>query len=163
MFGLSKKEKARKALQRGTEAVLRDGLVQIQRAEVFGLNEQAAAWLYSETLTHQIYVLTLIANNRLSKRFAWATHEFVVRAINEAITDFEVQQGSTPGSISSFIFRGCAHIDDLTPKERGEGEHFRRSARKISELDPSGDEAQLIEWLGSVARNYFDVALKMFD
>ncbi len=162
MFGLSIKERAREALLRGTKAVLIGGFFHVQHAEEFGLNEQASAWLYTEALAHQIYVFTVISNNTLAKQYGWATPEFVLKAINEAITDYETQEGSPPGSISSFVFRRCAEMDSLSPQERVAGEHFRRSARKIMELDPMADEERIVERLDAVAREYFDVALRMF-
>lgn len=162
MFGLSMKERAKEALHRGTKAVLIGGFFHVQHAEEFGLNEQASAWLYTEALAHQIYVLIVISNNTLAKRYGWATPEFAVKAITEAITNFETQEGSTPGSISSFVFRRCAEMDSLSPQERVDGEHFRQSARKIKALDPKTDEERIVERLDAVAREYFDVAVKMF-
>jgi len=105
----------------------------------------------------------LISNNTLAKRYRWATPEFRIKAINEAITDYEIEEGSTPGSISSFIFRRCAEMDSLSSQERLDGEHFRQSARKIKELDPKADEERIIERLEAVSREYFDAAVKMFE
>jgi len=157
------KERAKEALHRGTKAVLIGGFFHVQHAGEFGLNEQASAWLYTEALAHQIDVLIVISNNTLAKRYRWATPEFAVKTINEAITDYEIQEGFTPGSISSFVFRRCAEMDSLSPQERVNGQHFCQSARKIKEFDPGADEELIVKKLGAVAREYFAIAVKMFE
>lgn len=162
MFGLSKKERATEALQRGTKAILIGGFFHVQHAEKYGLNEQASAWLYTEALAHQVYVLIVIFNNTLAKKYGWATLQFAMKAINEAITDYEIQEGSTPGSVSSFIFRRCAEMDTLTPQERVAGEHFRQSARKVFEYDSRADQEAIAERLSAVSKEYFEIAVKMF-
>jgi hypothetical protein len=162
MFGLSKKERAVEALQRGTKAVLIGGFFHVQDAEKYGLNKQASAWLYTEAIAHQIYALIVIFNNTLEKKHVWANTEFVLKAINNAITDWELQEGLTPGSVSSFIFRRCTEMDALTGQERIHGEHFRQSARKVAEFDPRADQESIANRLSSVAREYFDNAVKMF-
>lgn len=162
MFGLSKKERAIEALQRGTKAAMIGGFFHVQHTEEYGLNEQASAWLYTEALAHQIYVLIVIFNNTLAKEHAWATTEFAIKAINNAITDWELQEGSTPGSVSSFIFRRCAEMDSLSAQERVDGKHFWQSARKISDFDPRANQESIANRLDRVAREYFDSAVKMF-
>jgi hypothetical protein len=162
MFGLSKKERATEALQRGTKAILIGGFFHVQHAEQYGLNEQASAWLYTEALAHQVYILIVIFNNTLAKQYGWATHQFAMKAINEAIADYEIQEGSTPGSLSSFIFRRCAEMDALTPQERVAGKHFRQSAQKVFEYDSRADQEAIAERLSAVSGEYFENAVKMF-
>ncbi len=162
MFGLSKKEQATEALQRGTKAILIGGFFHVQHAEEYGLNEQASAWLYTEALAHQIYVLIVIFNNTLAKEYSWATPQFAMKAINEAITEYEIQEDSTPGSVSSFIFRRCAEMDTLSPQKRVDGEHFRQSAWKVAEFDSRADQDAIAGRLSAVAMEYFDGAVKMF-
>ena len=162
MFGLSKKERAKEALQRGTKAVLIGGFFHVQHAEEYGLNEQASAWFYTEALAHQIYILIVIFHNTFGKKYGWATSEFAVKAINETLTDYEIKEGLTPGSVSSFIFRRCAEMDALSSQDRVDGEHFRQSACKVAELDSRADQESIANKLSSVAMEYFDNAVKMF-
>ncbi len=162
MFGLSKKEQASEKLQCGTKSILKSGFFSAQYAEDYGLNEQASAWLYTEALAHQIYVLIAIFNNTFGKKYEWATPQFMIKAINEAIVDYEIQEGSTPGSISSFIFRRCAEMDALSPQDRVAGEHFRQSASKVAEFDSQADRAAIADRLSIVAKQYFDNAINMF-
>ena len=97
------------------------------------------------------------------KKYRWASAEFVNKAINEEITDFEFREGVTPGSISSFVFRRCAEMDRLTPQQRADGEQFWQSARKIREIDQGANESEIVEKLASVMQEYFHTAIKMFN
>jgi hypothetical protein len=163
MFGMSMRERAVEALHRGTKAVLIGGYFHIDHSKQFGLNEEASAWLYTEAISQQIYALTVIANNTISKNYRWATPELVIKTINEIITDFEIKERLTPGSISSFVFRRCAEIDQLTPQQRADGEQFWQSARKIRKLDQRANEPEIVEKLASTTQEYFHTALKMFN
>ncbi|MCP4319550.1 MAG: hypothetical protein GY789_27090 [Hyphomicrobiales bacterium] len=162
MFGKSKKERTIEALQRGTKAALSGGFFHVQDAEEYGLDEPASAWLYTEALAHQIYVLIVIFNNTLVKKHSWATTQFAIKAINAAITDYEIQVGSTPGSMSAFIFRRCSEIDALPPQARVDGEHFRQSTRKVAEFDSRADQEKIAHRLESVANEFFNNAINMF-
>lgn len=163
MFGLSKKRRVAEALRRGTKAILIGGFFHVEHAEEFHLSEEASAWLYTEAIAHQTYVLMVTFNNTLAKRYRWATPAFAIKAVSGAMADFEMEQGLVPGGISSFALRRCAEMDALSPEERTSGIHFSQSAAKIAELDPAADQRAIVERLSSVARTYFDNILSMFQ
>ena len=126
MFGLFLKDRAAEALKRGTKAVLIGGFFHVTDAAKFRLNEEASAYLYTEAEAHQIYILTCMFQSTLAKEKSWATSAFAIKAINDAATDYEIEHGISPGSISSYVFRRCAEIDNLSPQER----HDNRSGRE---------------------------------
>lgn len=164
MFGLSTKEKeerAKETLHLATKVVLIGGFFHANQADEFGLNEEASACLYTEVLAHQIYVLIVISNQKLVKRYGWAT-EFAIGEINKAISNHEIREGFIPGSIGSLVFQRCFEMDSLSPQERHNGEHYRQSARKIKEFDSRADEERIVERLATVAREYFDITVKKF-
>lgn len=162
MFGRSKQGRAKEALRRGAKAVLIGGFFHVDHTNEFDLNEEAAAWLYTEALAHQIYMLTAIFHNTLGRKYKWATTEFMFKAISEAITEYELEQGAVPGGIASFVFRRCAEIDSMRPEQRTSGVHFVDSANKVAELDSSADIAAIAERLAMVTKEYFDAAHPMF-
>ena len=163
MFGLSKKERAAEALRRGTKAVLIGGFFHVEHTEEFGLNDEASAWLFTEAIAHQIYVLFVIFNNTLAKKYRWATHDFALKAVSDAMVDFELEGGQPPGVISSITLRRCTEMDALTAAEGASGAHYRQSAAKVAEHDPTANKDAIEERLSSVARRYFENAKPMFQ
>lgn len=163
MIVFTSKGRAKEALQRGTKAILIGGFFHVQHAAEFGLNEQASSWLYTEALAHQIYVLSVIANNKLTQKYKWATPDYVIKCINEAIIEYEIKEGFTPGAISSVAFRRCTDFDSLSRQERIDGEHYWQSAKLVKEVDPKADEEKVAARLESVAWEYFNAAERMFQ
>lgn len=162
MFGLTLKERAEEALKRGTKAVLVGGFFHVNDAERFGLNEDATSYLYTEAQAHQIYALTVIFHQTLAKEKSWATPAFAIKAITGAATEFEIEHGISPGSISFSVFRRCTEIDNLSPQERLDGKHFAQSADRVLDRDPSADRAAVARALEGATHRYFDQALRMF-
>lgn len=162
MFGLSLKDRAAEALKRGTKAALIGGFFHITDVAKFGLNENAAGYLYTEAQAHQIYILTVIFQHTLANEKSWATPAFAIKAINDAATDFELEHSVSPGSISSFVFRRCTEMDNLTPQERVDGRHFSQSAERIIERDPAANKQAIVRALESATRDFFDHAVRMF-
>jgi hypothetical protein len=147
---------------RRVKAILIGGFFHVEHADEFGLNEEAAAWLYAESIAHQIYMLNAIFHNTLGKKYDWATPPFFVKAVSDAMVDFELEQGTVPGGFASFAFRRCAEIDAMSSAERMSGKQFAQSAAKIAEHDPSADQRAIAARLESVSKQYFDAALPMF-
>jgi len=162
MFGLSFKEKTTEALQRGTKAALTGGFFHYTQAQRFGLNDEATSWLYTEALAHQIYMLGLLYKNSTLGKYKWATYEFSIKSITSALTDHEIKEGLTPGSISSFVFKRCYEIDQLTPKERETGEEYSQSAKLIADKDPRANQKNITKALENAVGSYFEQARKMF-
>ena len=162
MFWRSQKDRAAEALHRGIKAILIGGFFHYEHSQQFALNKQASAWLYTEAIAHQVYVLTAIFHNTAGKTYEWATRDFMMKAMSEAMVNFELQQGTVPGGISSFAFRRCAEIDALTPQERTTGKQFEQSAARIAELDPSADTRAIAAKFDEVTSKFFECALPMF-
>jgi len=163
MFGLSFKEKTAEALKRGTNAALTGGFFHYSQAQEFGLNKEATAWLYTQALVHQIYMLGVLYKHSTMGKYKWATADFMVKNIANILTDHEIKQGLTAGTISSFVFMRCSEMDNLTPKERETGEHYLQSAKLIADKDDSVNIENISKRLNSVAYTYFEHARKMFD
>jgi hypothetical protein len=161
MFGLSKKERVGEALRRGTAAVLTGAFFHPAEIEALGLNNEAASWIYTESLAHQIFALGLIYSNSSFSSESWATAEFFNNTVSEAITKHERENSLRPGTINSVIFN---RIDDLSLIYR-EGvayQHLLDSATKATEKDPRANRDQIFEKLKSSTENYFMAASKMF-
>jgi hypothetical protein len=161
IIDLFRKERVRIGLRRATNEAFMGTVSNVRHAAEFGLNEQATAALHIETIAHQIYVLMGIFNNMFTRRYPWATPEFAVRTIDEAIINLEIRKGSAPGFMSYFIFDCIDQIDRLSSPERLKGQHFLQSAHKIAELDTRADSERITGKLDEVVRKYFEVAARI--
>lgn len=157
-----KKKQAGKALKHGIMFILNGETFHARDAEQYGLNDQASSWFYTEALVHQIYALLLIFNGTLGKKYDWAIPRFAWQHINEAISEFEFEEGATPGSMTSFIFRRCKETDELTGQERRDGEQFHQSALMVAEYDSSANQEVIANTLRSTSEQYFNNFLRIF-
>jgi len=162
VFGLSFKEKTAEAIQRGTKAALSGGFFHHTQAQKFNLNDEATAWLYTQALVHQIYMLGVLYKHSTMGKYKWATPDFLTKNIDSALTEHEIIEGLTPGTRRSFIFKRCIEMDNLTPKERETGQHYHHSAKLVAEKDSNANEASIARTLEGVVDSYFQQARKMF-
>ena len=160
MIELTMQERATEAVRQGVLASLTGAYFHVSEADKFGLNNEATTWLYSEALAHQIYMLSMIANQTVSSA-PWATGDYFMSALREAMELDARKMKMTTGTYS-YIFNRCRTFDSLGLEQRVAGEHFRLSARAVAEKDSKADVRAIEEALRTATEKYADAALKMF-
>lgn len=162
MFGLGKRERCAEALRRGTTAALIGGFLHHSQIEELGLNKEASAWIYTESIVHQLFALGIIYSNCSISDQPWATAKFFNDAVSDALTQHERSNQLSPGTMTSFIFK---RIDDFAQIDRpflAAGQHFLDTATKASAKDPNTDKKQICILLRSATEAYFQAANRMF-
>ena len=139
MFGLSLRERAAEALRRGSRAALTGGIFHYTDVDRFHLNKDASSYLYTEAIAHQIYALGLVFGQTFVGKENWATLEFFFTSVAKGISEHEQKESLQPGSISSFVFKRFAEMEELSPDNRRNGEHFNQSIALVKHKDPSAD------------------------
>ncbi len=162
MFGFSLRERAAEALRRGARAAMTGGFFHHSEVDGFGLNKEASSFLYTEALSHQIYALGLIFGETLVGKEKWATPEFFFESVGKGIAEHEKEQSLMPGSVSSFVFKRFMEIENLTPQERNNGEHFNQSTCLIKGKDISANSDDIVKALMTATEQYYSKAKKMF-
>jgi hypothetical protein len=127
----------------------------------FSLNETASSWLYTESIVHFAYVLSMLFKRAYAEK-PWATPAFFIQHLGLGLSDIEAEDALTPGSLLGFILPRLAEMDSLTGDERQGGEHFRQSAARVCERDSSADEEAVMSALDRATYSYFDDARKQF-
>ncbi|MBK6973813.1 MAG: hypothetical protein IPH26_13020 [Sterolibacteriaceae bacterium] len=115
MFGLGKRERAAEALRRGTAAALTGGFLHHSQIETLGLSKEASAWIYMESIVHQLFALGVIYSNCSISDQPWATAKFFNDTVSDALTQHERNNQLSPGTMTSFIFK---RIDDFARIDR---------------------------------------------
>lgn len=162
MFGLGKRERAAEALRRGTAAALTGGFLHHSQIETLGLSKEASAWIYMESIVHQLFALGVIYSNCSISDQPWATAKFFNDTVSDALTQHERNNQLSPGTMTSFIFK---RIDDFARIDRpflAAGQHFLDTATKASAKDPNTDKKQVCILLRGATEAYFKAASRMF-
>ena len=162
MFGFGKRERTAEALRRGAAAALTGGFLHNSQIEALGLNKEATAWIYTESIVHQLFSLGILYSNCAISNQAWATASFFNDAVTDALTKHEKNNGLSPGSITSFVFK---RIDDFSGIDRSflaAGQHYLDTAIKASERDKNTDKKQVCIILRGATDAYFQAASRMF-
>ena len=161
MFGLSAKERAGEALLRGTRAALSGGFLHLSRVEGLGLNESAGAWVYAESIAHQIYALGLAYTNSIRDERPWADGQFFDDHVASALHSVEKEQGLTTGSFS-FVFTRLKAFQQFSRQELVAGKQFALSANEARNHDSNADVAVIERLLHDATEQYFQASWKMF-
>jgi hypothetical protein len=162
MFGLSKRERTAEAPRRGTVAALIGGFLHPSQVEGLGLNKEATAWIYTDSLVHQLLALNLAYSNSSISNEPWATADFFEERVADAITQHERQKGLSPGTVNSFAFSRLREFSRIERPFLVAGQHFLNTATKSSDRDPRTDKKKVCQLLRTATEAYFQAAIKMF-
>lgn len=162
MFGLTLRERTAEAIRRGAKAAMTGAYFHHSQTPEFGLNEEASAWLYTESIAHLIYTLNLLYAHAPGAREVWATPEFFFKAVAKGLNESEQEQGLAQNSVLSFVVKRVVEMDGLSGAERSSGEHLRQSAALVGKKDASGNGKAIAEALEKASMTFFEDARKMF-
>ena len=127
MFGLSKKERTAEALRLGTLASTTGGFLHPTDIEKLGLNNDAASWLYSESIAHQINALRVACSTAPSGKEFWVTPIFFKMAVHENLTGAARSNGLPPNAYFFALVR-MQLFQEFGLDQVAQGAHYLMSA-----------------------------------
>lgn len=161
MFGFGKKARAAEAIRRGVRASLTGAYFHHSEIDKFGLNESAAAWLYTEAIAHHVYALGCISAAAL-KAEKWATIDYFFESVIDGMKEANQHGGPITGQLAPTILKRFGEFERLSGQDRAKGAHYRSSAELVAKQDSAANLEAITEALrASTARFIFDVR-KMF-
>lgn len=162
MFGLSQKEKAAEALRRGALAAMTGRYFHHSDAAQFGLNDDAAAFLYTDAIAHQVYALGFVARKALNGK-SWATSDFFFMSIGRGIREGEENSGLQKDTMLSVLLKRFEEFEKMPSSEAAQGGRYQDTAERVKSRDPNADKTEICAVLDKATGEYFKDVAQMFD
>ncbi len=156
MFGLSKQERLIDVLVRSTTGVMEGWYYEVGDISELGLNKAATKEFLLEGEVLQIYIMGVAFKNKVGPNNGWATPQFFVKTVSDALSSIEIDKGFPPGAASQYIFSRCSEIDNMSGEERGNNSHLLESAKRIAEHDSSVDVYDIVDVFDAISKFMFD-------
>ncbi len=157
-----KQSKVEEGLRRSTRAVLIGGLFHPDHVEKYGLNEDASATLYTEMLSHLIYCIGIVFNNKIAGKKSWATPQFMEASIKDEIENYERESGQHPGAITSILFKRLYEIEAMSAQQRASLEHIKESARRVYQKDSRANVSDLSQLFETKTSDFVKMLIDRF-
>ena len=122
--------------------------------KTYGLNEEASAMFYTEMLSHLVYCIGIVFNNKIAGKKSWATPQFMEACIKNEVANYEKEIGQHPGAITSILFKRLYEIESMSPQQRASLEHMKESARRVYEKDSRANVNDLSNLFENTTRDF---------
>lgn len=162
MFKFGLKRRASEAIRRAVRASLTTAYLHPGRINELKLNEDASAWLLTESYAHHLYMLGIIFSNSVQEK--WATFEYFLKEVEVGFKESHAKdKGPNQLSILPILLDRFSAFDKMDGPQRSARMHYKSSAILISKKDANADQDQLAEILELSTKSFMTDASKMFS
>jgi len=153
MFGFGLKNRTAEALRRAIQASLTTAYLHPAEIEKFGLNDDASAWLMTESFAHHLFALGLIYTKYCQQK--WATVEFFKGAILEGIAEIqEPRVRHQMLSLAPILFKRCDIFNSMSGEDKVANKHFIDSSRLVVKQDENANLYEVTNVLELSTKKY---------
>jgi hypothetical protein len=162
MFNFGLKKRTAEAIRRAVRGSLMGAFLHTDEINRIDLNDDAKAYLYTESFAHHLFALGSVYSH-LCQKDKFATFEFFQSAVLHGMKESrENDNGPDPFALAPILFDRFDLFQRLSREERASDEHFLLSARLVQEKDATANVGEIANILKLSTQKYMLELRKMF-